>query len=271
MIINNIPKKTTLSVFLLAAGIFIHSCSTVPFSDRQQLILLPSSQMLSMSFTNYDQFLKEHPPVKNTKNASLVKSTGNKIANTVNKYMKENNMNDRIKGFEWEFNLVNDDTPNAWCMPGGKVVVYKGILPYTKTEAGLATVMSHEIAHAIARHGNERMSQQLLVQAGGMALDTYLKKKKEESRDIFMTAYGVGSTVGVMLPYSRAHETEADKLGLIFMTMAGYNPEEAVDFWKRMSESGGKKPPEFLSTHPSDETRINNLKEFIPKARKYGD
>lgn len=263
--------KVTFAALLITIAAFINSCTTVPFSDRQQLILLPSSQMLSMSFTNYDQFLKDHPPVKNTKNASLVKSTGKKIASTVEKYMKKNNMEDRLKGFKWEFNLVNDDTPNAWCMPGGKVVVYKGILPYTKTEAGLATVMSHEIAHAIARHGNERMSQQLLVQAGGMALDAYLKKKKEESRDIFMAAYGVGSTVGVMLPYSRAHETEADKLGLIFMAMAGYNPEAAVDFWKRMSESGGQKPPEFLSTHPSDETRINNLKEFIPKARKYAD
>jgi len=250
---------------------FIYSCSTVPFSDRQQLTLLPSSQMLSMSFTNYDQFLDEHPPVTNTRDARQVKQVGNKIATSVEKYMHDNNMESRLQGFDWEFNLVSDDAPNAWCMPGGKVVVYKGILPYTKTEAGLATVMGHEIAHAIARHGNERMSQQLLVQAGGMALNAYLEKNEEESRELFMMAYGVGSAVGIMLPYSRAHETEADKLGLIFMAMAGYNPEEAVDFWTRMSQSGGQKPPEFLSTHPSDETRINNLKEFIPKARNYAD
>ena len=250
---------------------FIYSCSTVPFSDRQQLTLLPSSQMLSMSFTNYDQFLDEHPPVTNTRDARQVKQVGNKISRSVEKYMQNNNMKSRLQGFDWEFNLVSDDAPNAWCMPGGKVVVYKGILPYTKTEAGLATVMGHEIAHAIARHGNERMSQQLLVQAGGMALNAYLEKNEEESRELFMMAYGVGSAVGIMLPYSRAHETEADKLGLIFMAMAGYNPEEAVDFWTRMSQSGGQKPPEFLSTHPSDETRINNLREFIPKARNYAD
>ena len=258
-------------IVLLGILVFLGACSTVPFSDRQQLTLLPSSQMLSMSFTNYDQFLDEHPPVKNTRDARQVKQVGNKIATAVEKYMRDNNMESRLEGFDWEFNLVAEDTPNAWCMPGGKVVVYKGILPYTQTEAGLATVMGHEIAHAIARHGNERMSQQLLVQAGGMALNAYLEKNEEESRELFMMAYGVGSAVGIMLPYSRAHETEADKLGLIFMAMAGYNPEESVDFWTRMSQSGGQKPPEFLSTHPSDETRINNLKEFIPKARKYSD
>lgn len=256
---------------LIAFLVLAFSCSTVPFSDRQQITLLPSSQMMAMSFSQYDQFLSENPPVENTSDARLVRQVGNKIANAVKTYMDKNDMAYRLDGFEWEFNLVDDDLPNAWCMPGGKVVVYKGILPYTQTEAGLATVMGHEIAHAIARHGNERMSQQLLVQAGGMALSAYLEEHKEENRDLFMAAYGVGSTVGVMLPYSRAHETEADKLGLVFMTLAGYNPEAAVDFWKRMSESGGQKPPEFLSTHPSDETRIRNLKEFIPKARKYAD
>lgn len=268
-------KRKLLKIrhLILLSGIFIlmYACSTVPFSDRQQLLLLPSSQMLSMSFTQYEEFLDEHPPVMNTRDARMVEDVGNKISTSVEAYMQKNDMNERLEGFDWAFNLVNEDTPNAWCMPGGKVVVYKGILPYTKTEAGLATVMSHEIAHAIARHGNERMSQQLMVQAGGIALDAYLEKKEQESKELFMAAYGVGSTVGVMLPYSRAHETEADKLGLIFMAMAGYNPEAAVNFWKRMAESGGQKPPEFLSTHPSDETRINDLKDFIPKARKYAD
>ncbi|MCF8308282.1 MAG: M48 family metallopeptidase [Bacteroidales bacterium] len=266
-------KYLKIRHLILLSGVFMlmYACSTVPFSDRQQLLLLPSSQMLSMSFTQYDEFLDEHPPVMNTRDARMVEDVGNKISSSVEAYMQKNDMNDRLEGFDWEFNLVNENEPNAWCMPGGKVVVYKGILPYTKTEAGLATVMSHEIAHAIAQHGNERMSQQLMVQAGGIALDAYLEKKEQESKELFMAAYGVGSTVGVMLPYSRAHETEADKLGLIFMAMAGYNPAAAVDFWKRMAESGGQKPPEFLSTHPSDETRINNLKEFIPKARKYAD
>lgn len=261
-------KLTNVILLTVILG-FADSCSTVPFSERQQLLLLPSSQMLSMSFTQYEEFLDEHPPVMNTRDVRMVADVGNKISTAVEVYMQQNDVKNSLKDFEWEFNLVDDDSPNAWCMPGGKVVVYKGILPYTKTEAGLATVMSHEIAHAIARHGNERMSQQLLVQAGGMALNAYLEEKKEESRDIFMAAYGVGSTIGVMLPYSRAHETEADKLGVVFMAMAGYNPEAAVDFWKRMSESGGQKTPEFLSTHPSDETRINNLKAFIPEARQY--
>jgi predicted Zn-dependent protease len=154
-------------------------------------------------------------------------------------------------------------------MPGGKVVVYSGILPYTQTEEGLAVVLGHEIAHAVARHGNERMSQQLMIQAGGAALSVYLQEHEQESYDLFMAAYGVGSTVGISLPFSRAHETEADKLGLIFMTMAGYNPEEAVVFWERMSKIDGQKPPEFLSTHPSDATRIKNLKAFLPEALKY--
>ncbi len=154
-------------------------------------------------------------------------------------------------------------------MPGGKVVVYSGILPFTKTEAGLAVVMGHEIAHAIARHGNERMSQAMLIETGGVALSAALQQKPQETQALFMTAYGLGTTVGVSLPYSRSHESEADHLGLIFMAMAGYNPEEAVTFWQRMEQSGGQKPPEFLSTHPADQTRIENLKRIMPEALTY--
>jgi predicted Zn-dependent protease len=158
---------------------------------------------------------------------------------------------------------------NAWCMPGGKVVVYTGILPVTKNENGLAVVMGHEIAHAIAEHGNERMSQELLRQAGGVALTVALKDNPEETRNLWLAAYGLGSEVGVMLPFSRLHESEADHLGLIFMAMAGYDPREAPDFWTRMAEAGGQKPPEFLSTHPSDETRISSLNNWMPEALKY--
>jgi predicted Zn-dependent protease len=154
-------------------------------------------------------------------------------------------------------------------MPGGKVVVYSGILPYTQDPAGLAVVMGHEIAHAIARHGNERMSQAILIETGGLALAAAIDEKPEETKGLFMMAYGVGTSVGVSLPYSRAHETEADKLGLIFMAMAGYNPQAAIGFWQRMAQSGGQKPPEFLSTHPSDQTRISNLQAFMPEAMKY--
>ncbi len=270
---NKIMKRKLRDLKLFAYAVLFstiaYACATVPFSNRKQLTLLPSSTMLAMSFQQYGSFLKENPPVNNTSDAAAVKKVGQKISNAVDTYMRENKIASRIKDFKWEFNLVNDNTPNAWCMPGGKVVFYSGILPFTQNEEGIAVVMGHEIAHAIARHGNERMSQQLLITAGGVALDTYLQLKQSQQRQLFMTAYGLGSQVGVVLPYSRAHETEADKLGLIFMTMAGYEPEAAVSFWERMKKSGGQKPPEFLSTHPSNQTRINNLKKFIPKAKKY--
>jgi predicted Zn-dependent protease len=174
-----------------------------------------------------------------------------------------------VEGYKWEFNLVQDDLVNAWCMPGGKVVVYTGILPYTKTEAGLAAVMGHEVAHAIARHGNERMSQQLALQMGGVALDVAMMNQPNETRALFQSAYGFGAGVGVVLPFSRKHELEADKLGLFFMAKAGYDPKEAIDFWKRMAALGGEKPPQWLSTHPSDETRVTELTRALPEAMKY--
>jgi predicted Zn-dependent protease len=245
------------------------SCSVVPLTGRKQLNLLPESEMISMGFTNYSEFLKENPPSSDKINAAVVKEVGNNIAQAVTKYFTDNGIQDRLAGYKWEFNLVNDKTPNAWCMPGGKVVVYSGILPLTVDRNGLAVVMSHEIAHAVARHGNERMSQQLVAQLGGIALSEAVREKPEETKNIFMTAYGIGAQVGVMLPYSREHELEADKLGLIFMAMAGYDPATAVPFWERMSKAGGDKPPEFLSTHPSDQTRINKIKAALPEAQKY--
>ena len=173
-----------------------------------------------------------------------------------------------MKDFKWEFNLVEDNTVNAWCMPGGKVVFYTGILPITKDEKGIAVVMGHEIAHAIARHGNERMSQGLALQGGGIALSLALSDKPELTQNLFQQAYGLGGQLG-MLKYSRSHDSEADKMGLVFMAMAGYDPREAVEFWKRMAAQGGQKPPEFLSTHPSDDTRIKDLEDFMPEALKY--
>jgi predicted Zn-dependent protease len=247
----------------------LSSCSTVPITGRRQLNLMPERELIGMSLTNYQQFLNEHKLSADKKNTELVKRVGHNIEVAVTRFLNEKGMSDRINGYQWEFNLVDEDVPNAWCMPGGKVVVYTGILPYTKTEAGLAVVMGHEIAHAIARHGNERMSQEMAVQLGGMALSAALEKEPEETKQLFFAAYGIGTQVGVMLPYSRKHETEADKLGLIFMAMAGYDPHVAIDFWKRMAQSGGQKPPEILSTHPADETRIKNLKEYLPEAMKY--
>jgi predicted Zn-dependent protease len=256
-------------VFTLSVILLHQSCSIVPFSGRKQLNLLPESEMISMGFTNYSDFMKVNPPSADKSNSDIVKQVGNNIAGAVNKYFTENNLQDRLNGYQWEFNLVTDKTPNAWCMPGGKVVVYTGILPYTVDRNGLAVVMSHEIAHAVARHGNERMSQELVAQLGGIALSEAVKQKPEETRNIFMTAYGLGSQVGVLLPYSREHELEADKLGLIFMALAGYDPNTAVAFWQRMASAGGSKPLEFLSTHPSDASRINKIKAAIPEAMKY--
>lgn len=179
-------------------------------------------------------------------------------------------MSHKLSNYSWEFNLVENQEINAWCMPGGKVVVYTGILPITRDEAGLAVVMGHEIAHAIAKHGNERMSQGLLAQVGGMALSTALESEPETTQQLWMAAYGLGAQIGLVLPYSRLHENEADHLGLIFMSMAGYNPNAAVSFWQHMAaKKGGKNPPEFLSTHPSDKNRILKIQALIPEAMKY--
>jgi predicted Zn-dependent protease len=248
----------------------IVSCTKVPLSDRKQLNLLPESQMIAMALTSYNDFLKQNPPVSNSaSNTQLVKNVGEKVKNAVVKYMQQNKLYDRVKDYRWEFNLVDSKDVNAWCMPGGKVVVYSGLLAVTKDEASLALVMGHEIAHAVARHGNERMSQQLLAQTGGLALDVAMMNKPAETRAMFNTAYGVGSTVGVLLPYSRLQESEADKLGLIFMAMAGYDPRSAPAFWQRMAAAGGVKTPELLSTHPSNETRIRDINQFMPTALKY--
>ncbi|MFZ7105256.1 MAG: M48 family metallopeptidase [Bacteroidota bacterium] len=253
----------------LALAVVLVSCSKVPITKRKQMNLLPESQLVSLSLTNYQDFLKQNPPVKGTADAALVQKVGTKVADAVIKFMNQNKMGDRIKGYQWEFNLVNSPDVNAWCMPGGKVVVYAGLLPVTQDETSLAIVMGHEIAHAVARHGNERMSQMMVAQGMGMALDVALSQKPAQTRNMFLTAYGAGSTLGI-LAYSRTHETEADKLGLIFAAMAGYDPRLSVAFWERMSaKSSGNKPPEWLSTHPSDATRISNLKAFMPTALKY--
>ena len=254
---------------LIISSIIILSCSTVPLTGRSQLNMIPSSEMLSMSYQQYDQFMKENKISTNQQAIGMVKRVGTNIKGAVEKYMAQNNLSENLKGYNWEFNLVEDEQANAWCMPGGKVVFYTGILPITQDEMGIAVVMGHEIAHAIAEHGNERMSQQLLQQAGAVGLMVAMKDEPAETQAIWLSVYGVGSTVAVMLPYSRTHESEADQLGLIFMAMAGYNPNSAVDFWQRMAAKGGDSPPEFLSTHPSYETRINDIKKWLPDAMKY--
>ncbi|MCX6150877.1 MAG: M48 family metallopeptidase [Ignavibacteriales bacterium] len=258
-----------LFVLLIVALLSIQ-CSTVPITGRQQLDLIPSSQMQSMSYQQYGDFLKTAKLSNDQNGIALVRRVGTKVQAAVEQYFAQNKMSKELNGYSWEFNLVEDPQVNAWCMPGGKVVVYTGILPITKDEAGLATVMGHEIAHAIAKHGDERMSQGLLTQLGGMALEKAIETKPAATQQLFMTAFGLGAQLGVLLPYSRLHESEADHLGLIFMAMAGYDPNQAVPFWQRMAQLGkGQKPPEFLSTHPSDETRISDIQKALPEAMKY--
>jgi len=200
----------------------------------------------------------------------MLKRVGERISKAVEKYMADNNMSSAIRGFQWEFNLIDDPTINAWCMPGGRVAFYTGILPICRDEAGIAVVMGHEIAHAVANHSGERMSQELMVQLGGVALSTALQQKSAMTQQIALSVFGVGTQVGAVLPYSRLHEFEADRLGIIFMAMAGYDPNEAPKFWERMQAlSGGNAPPQFLSTHPSDAKRISELKAAMPEAMKY--
>ncbi|MFZ1290954.1 MAG: M48 family metallopeptidase [Melioribacteraceae bacterium] len=262
-------KSKILLVVLLAFSIFTNSCSTVPVTGRNQLNIIPASQLMSMSFQQYDEFLKTNKLSNDTKNIALIKKIGSKIQKAVEQYFVEQKMSDQLDGYSWEFNLVESEQVNAWCMPGGKVVFYTGILPVCQDEAGIATVMGHEIAHAIAEHGGERLSQSLLIELGGMGLQVALQNEPQLTQQLAMTAFGVGAQVGVLLPFSRLHESEADHMGLIFMAMAGYNPNEAVSFWQRMAAQGGGAPPEFLSTHPSNDTRISDLKKLVPKAMQY--
>ena len=260
--------QTELFVILIMA-LLIQFCSLVPLTGRRQLSLVSDADMLSTSFVQYDQFLKDNRLSTNTAQTNMVKGVGKRIQNAVVTYFARNNLTQELNGFAWEFNLIESNEVNAWCMPGGKVVVYSGILPVTQDETGLAVVMGHEIAHAVAKHSNERMSQALLAQLGGETLAAALQQKPQQTQEIWMAVFGAGVQLGAILPYSRLQESEADHLGLIFMAMAGYNPNGAVEFWQRMSQNAGAKPPEFLSTHPSDQSRIQKIKAEIPEAMKY--
>jgi len=263
-----IPARYTVPVFIIT--LLLISCTTVPLTGRQQLNFMPDSSMLAMSFQQYDHFLKSNKLSTDKRKTETVKRVGARIQKAVERYFSERRMSHKLDNYSWEFNLIESKDVNAWCMPGGKVVIYTGILPYTKDDAGLAVVMGHEIGHAVAKHGNERMSQMLALQLGGIALSTALSEKPQETRKLWMTAFGLGAQFGFMLPYSRIQENEADHLGLIFMAMAGYDPHRAVPFWEEMSQKkGSKAPPEFMNTHPSDKTRIKNIKLLIPTAMKY--
>lgn len=259
-----------LVLFLLAFSLV--ACSKNPITGRNQLTLFSESEIQTMATQQYQQFLTQNKVVATTasKDAEMVRRVGTRIANAVTQYYSEKGLQKELQGYKWEYNLVESKEVNAWCMPGGKIVVYTGLLPLTKNEAALAVVMGHEITHALARHGNERMSQGMIQQLGGVALSVALANKPAETQNVFMSAYGLGTTYGAILPFSRSNELEADKFGLFFCAMAGYNPQEAIPLWERMAEaSKGQSPPEFASTHPAESTRIEKLKELMPEALKY--
>lgn len=257
---------------LFISSALLIACSKNALTGKSQFTLLPESELQSMATTEYQQFLSTNKVVatSNNRDAEMVRRVGQRITNAVDAYYRQQGMSDKLAGFKWEYNLVEDKAVNAWCMPGGKIVVYTGLLPITQNEAALAAVMGHEVSHALLQHGNQRMSQGLAQQLGGVALSVALANKPAQTQNLFMSAYGVGSQVGVLLPFSRKHELEADDWGLKFAAMAGYNPQEAINLWKRMeAASGGSKPPEFLSTHPTEGKRIAQLEKLMPEAMKY--
>jgi len=251
----------------------IFSCASNPFTGKKTLALVPNSQLFPTAFSQYSQFLTENKVVTGTSDANMITRVGQKIATAAERYLNAKGEHTYLKDYKWEYNLVDDPTVNAWCMPGGKIVFYTGILPIANGETGVAAIMGHEVAHALANHGQQRMSaayvQQGLAVAGNIAI------QDEKSKNAFNQYYGVGSQVGVMLPFSRSHETQADEIGVYLMAIAGYNPAEAAELWKRMkANSGSSSTPQILSTHPSNDSRIANLTALAPKAvveaRKFG-
>ncbi|NRS88912.1 putative Zn-dependent protease [Flavobacterium sp. 7E] len=260
-------KKHTILVGLGVLALLI-SCGTNPLTGKKTLNLVSNDQLFPSSFQQYGTFLKENKVITGTADAKKVESVGLKIKAAAEKYLASLGQTEYLKGYEWEYKLVESPDVNAWCMPGGKIVVYSGILPITKDDAGLATVMGHEVSHALANHGAQRMGYAQLQEYIGMGVAVATSGKSESTQQAFGTAYGLGSQYGVMLPFSRSNESEADKIGLTLMAIAGYNPEEAIAFWTRMSaNSSGAAQPEFMSTHPSDATRIANLKAMVPEAK----
>ena len=264
---NKLIAFATIMLFL--------SCATNPFTGKKTMALVSNAQLFPTAFAQYDQFLSENKVVKGTKDAEMITRVGQRIATAAERWLNANGHQGYLKDYQWEYNLVEDKTVNAWCMPGGKIVFYTGILPIAQSETGVAAIMGHEVAHALANHGQQRMSAGLLQQLGAVGVVVATGNESREKQEMFMQAYGAASTLGGMLPFNRTHETEADRIGLYLMAVAGYNPDEAAELWKRMkANSGGQAPPEFLSTHPSNDTRIQNLQKLAPhakaEAKKFG-
>lgn len=260
-----------ISAFFIVVTAFI-ACATNPVTGRNQFKLVSEQELQAMATQEYQQFLSQNRAVSPSadRDAEMVRRVGQRLARAVETYYRQQGLNDALAGYKWEFNLVNNKEANAWAMPGGKVVVYSGLLPITQNEAALANVLGHEISHAIFQHGNERMSQGLAQQLGGTALSVALAQKPQATQELFMQAYGVGTSVGVLLPFSRKQELESDRYGMRWAAMAGYNPREAIALWQRMAKmSNGQRPPEFVSTHPAEERRIEQLQKYLPEALKY--
>ena len=274
--VNNPEKYFKMNKFKLytsfALVIFFMNCGTNPFTGKSTLALVPNSQILPMSFEQYNKVLEEAKVINDTDDAMMIKRVGQKIANASERYLQENGYENYTDNYKWEFNLIDDDQVNAWAMPGGKIAFYTGILPIAENETGVAAIMGHEVAHALANHGQQRMSASQIQQTVGAVGTIALGNEDQQTQELFSTAYGVGSQIGVMLPFSRKHETEADEIGIKLMAIAGYNPDEAAELWKRMkANSGGNSPPQFLSTHPSNDERIKNLQNMAPEARKIAE
>lgn len=256
-------------IFIYASLSLLTSCGSVPLTGRKQLLLVSDSEVLSSSLTQYNDYIKTAKKSTSSSQTAMVKRVGQKIATATEEYLRQAGMSSEIKNFSWEFNLVADKQVNAFCMPGGKIVVYEGLMKLVASDDELAVVIGHEVAHAVAKHSNERMSQQIAAQYGSQILSAALSEKSAMVKNVAGTVYGIGAQYGVMLPFSRTHELEADYMGLILMTIAGYNPEVAVNFWKKMSEQSGGGVPEFMSTHPSDSHRINEINKILPELKKY--
>jgi len=258
-------KKTILVIGVVAV---IVSCATNPFTGKKTMAFVSNDQLFPAAFAQYNQVLTENKVITGTKDSDMITRVGQRIAVAAERWLNANGHQGYLKDYKWEYNLVEDKTVNAWCMPGGKIVFYTGILPIAKDETGIAAVMGHEVAHALANHGQQRMSAAQIQQVAGAATAVAVSGKDSKTQQIVGTAFGLGSQFGVMLPFSRSHETEADRIGLQLMAIAGYNPDEAANLWRRMkANSGGQAPPEFMSTHPSSDTRIANLTAWAPAAR----
>ncbi len=251
-----------ITVFLM------QGCGSVPITGRRQLMLVSDQEVISLSLQQYQDYIRTATTITGTPEAQMVQRVGMRIAKAVETFLKNNGASSEIQNYAWEFKLVKDNSINAFAMPGGKVVVYSGLLPVTQNEASLAVVIGHEIGHVVAKHAHERISQQLALQAGSELAGELLGGVA--ATQIGQTVFGLGAQMGVMLPYARKQEYEADQLGLIFMAMAGYDPRVAIPFWTRMAQSSqGGKIPEFLSTHPTDAKRISNMEKILPEALKY--